>query len=405
MAFGAILFLKCLNFDMKARIVSTLIAYISSIRHYQYAYCLLILFLWYGNHPDIFEKKFFLNELLALVGFFFFLMRPVLYKNNDYIYNTVILILFVFSIYAVVSLLIFSDLYGYLRNTVVVYSLFSFFVGIRLYQILPSVHKLDPLFLSALLPGTSFYRTSYAASLPIYLSKYFKSCNGSTLLLIIVAMLAVKLYYGGSTSIAVILLLLILQALTRRTKMFLYIGLVVGVTVMLVFVKPYLDLLLTDETVKIDNIIRLHPVFTFDGSTTIRVFIWSYLFFEVFLNNLFGIGLGTVFISKEVTWHKLQMFIHDPYFEYTLGAHNSFLTILVRFGIIGLLPFIVLYLKLIDDFIHDKKSRRCDKVIFFYYAFFISTGCAMLNVVMESPMHASLYWGTLGMLYQAKQDP
>lgn len=388
---------------MKDKISNALKEYLSYIRHQNFVYFCLILFLWYGSHPDFFEEKFFLNELFSLIGFFIFLSRPILYKKDDYIYNTVILILFIFSIYAVSSLLIFKNLYGYLRNTVIIYSIFSFFLGIQLYRILAHVRAGDPLFLSAILPGPSFYRTSYAASLPIYLSKFFRSFNGFSLLLIIVILFSVKLYYGGTTSIVVALSLLLLQIVNRYTKVILYIALIVLFIALLVFIKPYLDLLISEDTFKIDDIQRMNPLFAIDGSATIRFFIWGYLFFEVFLNNLFGIGLGTTFLPHHFTWVKLNMFIYDPYLEYTLGAHNSFLTILVRFGIIGLLPFIFLYLKLIKDFIRDKESRRDSIIIFFYYAFFITTCLALLNVVLESPKQASLYWGTLGMLYQAKK--
>ena len=222
-------------------------------------------------------------------------------------------------------------------------------------------------------------------------------------MLIIVILFSVKLYYGGTTSIAVALSLLLLQIVNRYTKVILYIALIVLVIALLVFIKPYLDLLISEDTFKIDDILRMNSLFAIDGNATIRLLIWGYLFFEVFLNNLFGIGLGTTFISHHITYGKLNMTIQDPYLEYTLGAHNSFLTILIRFGIIGLLPFIFLYLKLIKDFIRDKESRQDSIIIFFYYAFFITTCIALLNVVLESPKQASLYWGTLGMLYQAKK--
>ena len=390
---------------LKDKINHYFIEYLSYLKRYNYMCFIFIIFLWYGNHPEFIEKKFFINELLSLIGFFIFFSKPIIYKKNDYIYNTVILTLFIFIIYAVCSLMIFKSFYGYLRNTSTVYSIFSFFIGIKLYRILPNIYNKDMLFIGALLPGGSFYRTSYAASLPIYLSKYLKSFNGFSLFLIIVVMLSVRLnpYWGGSTSIAIILLLLMLQLLTKRTKMIFYIVSVVMVTTLLVVLKPYLDLMLLDDRIRIDNIQEMNPLFTIDGNTTTRLFIWGYLVFEVFLNNLFGIGLGTTIIPKSITWYKLHMFIHDPYLEYTLGAHNSFLTILVRFGIIGFLPFIILYNRLFNDFITAKESKENNEILFFYYSFFIISGCALINVVLESPLHASFYWGILGMLYQAKQ--
>ena len=338
-----------------------------------------------------------------MIGFFVLLSHPVIYKRNDYIYNTVFVILFIFSAYALISLMVFENLYGYLRNTVVVYSIFSFFLGTKLYSILAYVNNKDLLFLSALFPSASFYRTGYAASLPIYLSKYLKSFNGFSLLIIIVIILIVKLYFGGTTSIAVILLLFLLQLMTKKTKAMIYI-LSIGILIaFLIFMKPYLDLLVANNNINRYQILNMYPILNIDGNALTRFFFWAYIFFEIFLKNLFGIGLGTTLFPHDFILRNMRLVIRDPHLEYTLGAHNSFFTIMARFGIIGLLPFIFLYMQLINDFIKDKETRKYSRIFFFYYAFFIITGCAMLNVVLESPIHASLYWGTLGMLYQAKQ--
>ena len=313
------------------------------------------------------------------------------------------MILLIFSVNAACSLMFFENFYGYLRNTVMIYSIFSFFLGVKLYHILNRVGSKNLLLLSALIPSSSFYRTSYAASLPLYLSKYTNSCTDSSFLLIIGIMLGVKLYYGGTTSIAVILLLVVLHFLTRRTKIIFYIVMVVLVSVFLIFMKPYFDYLMLDK-ITVTHIIPQHPFFAIDPNARTRFFIWCYLIFKVFLNNIWGIGLGTTFLSKDFVWTDMQMYIHDPYLDFTLGAHNSFITVLVRFGIIGILPFIMLYYKLVNDIVQYKKKKRGNRIFFFYYAFFIITGCASLNVVLESPMHASLYWGTLGILCEAKQN-
>ena len=359
--------------------------------------------MWYVNHPHFFEKKYFLNELFSLIGLFVFLSHPVIYKRKDYIYNSVMMILFIFSVYAAGSLMVFQDLYGYLRNTVIVYSIFSFFLGMKLYQMLQHVSSRDLLFLSALLPSGSFYRVSYAASLPIYLSRYIRSFNGHSLLMVLGIIVGVKLYYGGMTSIAVVLLLIVLRLLTRRTVIFFYITLILTIAGLLLFLRPYLEFLLREEF-RIDDILPLHPLLTIDRKASTRFFLWAYAFYEVFLNNLLGIGLGTTLMPSEFLWEDMRMLFRDPHVEYTLGVHNSFLTILARFGIIGLLPFITLNFKLINDFIRDKEKKSESRTLFFYYSFFIITGCAQFNVVLESPMHASVYWGTLGILYQAKQS-
>lgn len=372
-------------------------------RHPVY-YLFFIFFLWYGNHAAIFFKhKFPLNEMFSLFGFFLFVSNPVIYRKKDYLYNCVMMILFIFSVYALFSLLIFKSFYGYLRNLVLLYSIFSFFLGIKFFDVLEFIGKRDLLFFSALLPSGEFYRTSYAASLPLYISRYFKSFNRLVLGIIIFIVMGVKLYYGGTTSIFIILTLLFFSLINKKRWRFAVVIFIGMVTAFLLYMRPYLLFLLEDQY-RLDNVVRLNPLFLVDPNATTRIFMWCYLFFKVFLQNLFGIGLGTILLPHDFVWEDLRMwFQDDPYYEYTLGAHNSFVTVAVRFGIIGIAPFIVLYWKLIKDFLKERALSRDSRLYFFYASFIMITGIASLNVVLESPLLASFYWGILGILYKAKK--
>ena len=367
-------------------------------------YICFILFFWYANNPDVFERKFFVNEFFSLAGFFLFLSNPVIYKKNDYIYNIVVLILFIFSFYAVLSLFIFESFYGYLRNTVIVYSIFSFFLGIRLFDILLRIAKSDFLFLSAMFPSASFYRTSYAVLIPLYLFRYSKSFNIVSLLMTIAVMSGFAIYYGGQTAFIVISLLFLLHIMNNWIRITALASLAFIVIGFFVFIEPYFNMLLQSDWW---SVVDKHYLFNIDGNLTMRFFYWSYIFYKDFIDNLLGIGLGTPLFSKHFLewrlylWHSIRP---DPYIEYTMGAHNSYLTILARFGIIGIIPFLVLYWKLTADFVQCKFSLQNPKLHFFYYAFFIISGSAIVNVVIESPIHASLYWGLLGMLCQAKKE-
>jgi len=379
-------------------------------------YSLFILFIWYAIIHGYLERRFFVNEIFSLFGFFVFLSNPVIYKKNDYIYNNVIIILFIFSMYAFISVFFFQNLYGYLRNLVIVYSVFSFFLGMKFFNALLRIKKKDFLFLSppiatAFLSTMSFqsiafinalHRTSYAITLPLYLTKYTKSFKWIFLIILILIMLGVRQLIGGSTPIFVVLLLILISILDKKKAVIMLMILLIISGYFLNYMKPYLYFLLRDG-VTIYDIPALSFLFRVDGNTTTRFFVWSYLIHEVFINNIFGIGLGTELLPKDYIWNHLLLWIRDPYIEYTIGAHNSFLTILIRFGVLGLLPFIALYWKLITDFIDDKKNRKNNMLMYFYFTFFIITGVALPNVVMETPIQASVYWCTLGMLCQAKQ--
>jgi len=367
-------------------------------------YICLIAFFWYAAHPTWIEKRLFVNEIFSLIGFYLFLSKPVLHRKNDCIYNCVIFIIFVFSAYVFASLMFFESFYGYLRNTVLVYSVFAFFLGIRLYDALMKIGKKNLLLISAFLPSGDFYRTSYAAMLPLYLSKHAKRFNWWTVLFIITIMLGVKIYYGGSTSIAVILLLVFFYILNNKFKLP---ALIIAISLSIlffIFMQPHLYALTNEYNLY--DLISMNYIFQIDGNATTRAFMWAYLFYEVFLDNVMGIGLGTTMFPWEFYHDKLQMWeISDPYLEYTLGAHNSFLTVLVRFGFIGVLPFVILYRRIIKDFMKDKRDPTKQYTLYFYFSFLIVSGCALVAVVLESPMHASLYWGSLGILYQAKRKP
>jgi O-antigen ligase len=371
-------------------------------------YLFFILFLWYGNHAAVFfETKVPLNELFALLGFILFLWHPIIYRRDDYLYNCVMMILFVFFAHSLFSLFIYDNFYGYLRNLVLFYSVFSFFLGIKFYNVLEAIGKRDLLFLSALMPTGEFYRTSYAASLPFYFSRYFNTLTGRILAVMIFIVMVAKLYYGGASSVAIVLMLLFFSVINKKWwRISVFVGILLTIT-FFTYMKPYLYLLLED-THRIDDIQRINSLFLVDENATTRFFLWSYLFFKVFINHPFGIGLGTVFIPHDFLWEDMRMwFRDDPYSEFTLGAHNSFVTIAVRFGIIGILPFIVLYWKLIKEFIKVKALNGDRRIYFFYASFAMISGTALLNVVLESPLLASFYWGILGILYQARKaiDP
>ena len=108
-----------------------------------FLYICLILFCWYAAHPRAVEARLFVNEFFSLIGFVIFLFNPVIYKKNDYIYNCILSLLVIFFAYAILSIFIFKNFYGYLRNSVLVYSIFSFFLGIRLFDVLSRIGKLD----------------------------------------------------------------------------------------------------------------------------------------------------------------------------------------------------------------------------------------------------------------------
>ena len=84
--------------------------------------------LCYIISPWFFEKVFFFNELLSAIGLFiFFYKRLTIIKSPIYVY--VCLLIFLGICHGMISIFRMDQFYYYLRNSVIVYSMFTFFIG------------------------------------------------------------------------------------------------------------------------------------------------------------------------------------------------------------------------------------------------------------------------------------
>ncbi|MCF8070630.1 MAG: O-antigen ligase family protein [Desulfobacterales bacterium] len=259
--------------------------------------------------------------------------------------------------------------------------------------------KYDPIFMSAIYP---INRIGYLALIPIYLCKYSKRFSIYSFLIIVLGLVGIRFFISGSTSVAVAILLLFISLIFKKTKVFMFFIAVGFVIWFFFYLQPHLTTFMTKGK---SSAVHESVILQMDGNSTTRFFMWSHLIFDFFPENVFGIGFGTPMIKKQFLY-KLNMnkvANKDPWIEYTLGAHNSFITIFIRCGVLGIIAFIFLYWRIIGEFANDRANDNYSKVFFFYYAFFIVTGIAMLNVILESPMYAAGYWIVLGMLYEVKK--
>ena len=85
--------------------------------------------------PYTFEKRFFFNEILSAIGLFVLAFKRFK-TGNDPLSIVMILLLSWCCIHAVLSLLRMDTLYYYLRNSVIMYSMFAFFIGFYLLKYL-----------------------------------------------------------------------------------------------------------------------------------------------------------------------------------------------------------------------------------------------------------------------------
>ena len=126
-----------------------------------------------------------------------------------------------------------------------------------------------------------------------------------------------------------------------------------------------------------------------------RIVMWHQVLIELFPTNLIGVGIGTMLWPHP---HVIQPIGTESSHLYYIGAHNSFITIFGRFGIVyGILHYLI-YKRVFEYYYINKKIifQNNDRV--FYLIFLVVTIISFFNVALESPIHASMYWVSLGIV-------
>src|SRR5439155_21100331 len=92
------------------------------------AFFIFLIALCYTISPWFFEKKLLFNEILSVTG-----IATLFYKRfrigRDSISQYIIILLAWCFVHALISLVRMDSLYYYLRNSVILYSIFAFFTG------------------------------------------------------------------------------------------------------------------------------------------------------------------------------------------------------------------------------------------------------------------------------------
>src|SRR6185503_8154846 len=106
------------------------------IRKKTIAYLIFFATICYIITPWFFARNFFINEGLAFTGFVILAYKRFK-TGKDVISICLILLITWCGVHLVTSLLRQDSMYYYFRNSVIVYSMFSFFIGIFLFIPLP----------------------------------------------------------------------------------------------------------------------------------------------------------------------------------------------------------------------------------------------------------------------------
>src|SRR5688500_3422605 len=75
-----------------------------------------------------------------------------------------------------------------------------------------------------------------------------------------------------------------------------------------------------------------------------------------------------------------------------MGAHNSFIYLFGRLGIVYLLLIIIVYATVCKEYIYHILSYYSNNQVLVFCSFYTITVIALFNPALESPVFASAYW-------------
>lgn len=354
-----------------------------------------------------FERIFYINEVFSAVGIFFYFFRFYLYGFKQ---DIIILSLNFLILYATL-LLIFSlffntdsSVYEFLRTTTFYYSIFSFYLGIEFYKLITSrnLFLIKDIFTYPLiyLSSLGWVITSFAI-LPII---FFKKKIISSFIII-----GLLLIYSAITSgmfLTVILTLVffiffvsILKSLSL-SRLMSYL-LIFGGFFIFLFSLRVVGYIYNDFFYINDAFQNIFP--SIDPNLIWRLMFWAYLLDQYSIYNSFaGIGFGTKLFDSQIApsfiYFQDMNRVLSSALEYTLGPHNSFFYIFIRLGIVGLLPILVIFSEILYRFYSVQYKTTLN--IFLMASFLLVSIAALFNVVLASPLYASVFWIITGMVFQ-----
>jgi hypothetical protein len=217
------------------------------------------------------------------------------------------------------------------------------------------------------------------------------------------------LYFVSYTSLTVIIIYLVLVSLFYFSSYRLYRNLILsGVllfAVVFVIAIPHLKLYAINKPSLFGDVVFVynqHPFFRLDFNTSWRMIFWYRTLVEAFPNNLLGIGIGTPMLPYLPGNTTTDLLFDDKHVSHVIGAHNTYVSVFIRFGVLSTILFVLIYRKVLREFFMYKRyyfGNRNDLAIFL--AFFSISVVGLFNLVIESPTFAALYWISLGFVAAA----
>jgi hypothetical protein len=376
------------------------------------AFPILTLFLCYGLNPEFFERKFLLNEFLSFLGFLTFLLytfkgnKVVIPRSN--LYRLALAVQILGLVHLIFSFSIKTNLYFYLRNSVIVYSIFSFFLGFYFFNFLKGYFALVRiLFASFLIPtvllGIKSFLDRYSGS--VFFPFLFRRLNivsltGVLLLNIIYAITFESMTVGLISILLGGIIILRSYRLLRAAVVMGFIGFV-G---LLIYFAPNVELYKTGPYSLFGNVravIDSHYLLGLDHNSTWRLVFWYRLIVENFPQNILGIGLGTPLLDYIPGQDTAFSNYDDEYDIHVMGSHNTYLTVAARLGLLFPVLLVLIYRRVFREFYRWFGYYNYRRNLLIFISFFTVSIIGLFNLLLESPIYASLYWMLLGFVAKA----
>ena len=365
------------------------------------AYCIFFAAFCYIITPWFFEKNLLINELLAAIGFVI-LGYKRFKTGNDTINICMALLLAWCGVHLFFSFFVKDSLYYYFRNSVIVYSMFAFYVGFFCLKYLnPFFNKVRSIlkyyvvvFLFIPLPLTFYERYGVSTLFP----HLFKNSRYRLLPWLLIIMCVIYSFTYPSATALMIALFLLLLFVSPGIKFFKQslVVMFVALTALFIYLQPNLALIKNQFNPKnnkgIREVMRSNALLDIDANTTWRLIIWNQIVVDKFPANLVGVGFGTPMLK----YYPIEDYKKVSTLPYVMGGHNSFIYLFGRLGMLSLLLIIPIYVTVFREYFYHKQYYYSNNQILIFWSFFIITVMCLFNPILESPLFASGYWMWLG---------
>lgn len=375
-----------------------------------------LMFLLYGLNYTIFERKFFFNEILSLIGFII-LLRYSLKKDFKLhvprldLFKLLMFFWALCGFYIFVSLFFKTNWYFYFRHFVIFYSTFTFFIAFfwkdYFLHFMQKIRKKFTLIILLLIPT---YPPSYEGRLldrysgSVFFPFFFKKIRFSAYIILLILNFAYAYFFQSLTGTLMAILVFIMMIIPSYSVFrLLFITAFISFISLFIYLSP--NLAKYSEGAKGSNLFgnqekvyQSSKILSADPNSSWRMVYWYRIVVERFPENLLGIGFGTPYLPYQEGKDTAESNYDDEHDAHLTGTHNSYITIFARLGVLALVFFFVLYTIVLKEFYRFKQYYIANNHILFFIGFFAISIIALFNPTLETPTYAGTYWFFLGLV-------